>query len=91
MELNFYSTAFATIAPYYDKLMSFVNYPGWVDYIEKIIKLKIKGIDNALDRLKNHPDLKTKNRLKEEGENLRDRLKKSGSAEASHLFFIGKK
>ena len=39
MESSFYSTAFATIAPYYDKLMSFVNYPGWVDHIEKIIKL----------------------------------------------------
>ncbi len=39
MESNFYSKAFATIAPYYDRLMSFVNYSGWVDYIEKIIKL----------------------------------------------------
>ena len=46
MESNFYSTAFATIAPYYDRLMSFVNYPGWVDYIEKIIKLN--GIKESL-------------------------------------------
>ncbi len=58
---------------------------------EKIIKLRIKGIDNALERLKNHPDLKTKNRLKEEGEKLRERIKKFGLAEASHLFSIGKK
>lgn len=39
MKSNFYNLAFSTIAPYYDKLMSFVNYPAWVDYIEKIIVL----------------------------------------------------
>jgi ubiquinone/menaquinone biosynthesis C-methylase UbiE len=33
------STPFASIAPYYDRLMSFVNYPSWVDHIEKIIFL----------------------------------------------------
>lgn len=33
------STPFASIAPFYDQLMSFVNYPSWVDYIEKIIVL----------------------------------------------------
>ena len=33
------STPFASIAPYYDRLMSFVNYPSWVAYIEKIIAL----------------------------------------------------
>ena len=58
---------------------------------EKTVNLKIKGIDNALDRLKRHPDLKTTNRLMEEGEKLKERTKKLGSAEASHLFFVGKK
>jgi ubiquinone/menaquinone biosynthesis C-methylase UbiE len=33
------NTPFASIAPYYDRLMSFVNYPSWVTYIEKIIQL----------------------------------------------------
>jgi SAM-dependent methyltransferase len=39
MKSNFFSSPFATIAPYYDKLMSFVNYPSWVAYIEKILLL----------------------------------------------------
>ena len=28
-----YSVAFSTIAPYYDTLMSFINYRSWVSYI----------------------------------------------------------
>jgi ubiquinone/menaquinone biosynthesis C-methylase UbiE len=39
MKSNSCSKAFTTIAPYYDKLMSFVNYPSWVAHIEKIIQL----------------------------------------------------
>jgi SAM-dependent methyltransferase len=39
MKSNSCSEPFATIAPYYDKLMSFVNYPSWVVYITKIIQL----------------------------------------------------
>ncbi|MBE0432135.1 class I SAM-dependent methyltransferase [candidate division WOR-3 bacterium] len=39
MKSNSCSKPFATIAPYYDRLMSFVNYPGWIAYIEKIIQL----------------------------------------------------
>lgn len=31
--------AFTTIAPYYDALMSFVNYPSWVSYIQTILAL----------------------------------------------------
>jgi len=58
---------------------------------EKTINQSIKGIDDALDRLKNHPDLRTRTRLKEKGEKLKERIKKSGSAPASHLFFVGKK
>ncbi|MBN2620673.1 class I SAM-dependent methyltransferase [candidate division WOR-3 bacterium] len=34
-----YSQPFTTIAPYYDTLMSFVNYPAWVEYIERILAL----------------------------------------------------
>ncbi|UCF70655.1 MAG: class I SAM-dependent methyltransferase [candidate division WOR-3 bacterium] len=39
MKSNSCSKPFTTIAPYYDRLMSFVNYSSWVSYIEKIIKL----------------------------------------------------
>jgi SAM-dependent methyltransferase len=39
MKSNSCNIPFATIAPYYDTLMSFVNYPSWVDYIEKIVML----------------------------------------------------
>jgi len=39
MKSNSCSQTFSTIAPYYDRLMSFVNYPSWVVYIEKIIQL----------------------------------------------------
>ncbi len=58
---------------------------------KKIIKQAIKEIDNALDRLRKYPDPKTRARLEEEGEELKERVKKFGSAPASHLFFIGKK
>ncbi len=58
---------------------------------EKAVNYGIKEIDDNLRRLEEHPDLKTRNRLKEEGEKLKERIKKIGSAEASHLFFIGKK
>jgi ubiquinone/menaquinone biosynthesis C-methylase UbiE len=33
-----YRTSFSSIAKYYDTLMSFVNYPGWIEYIEEILK-----------------------------------------------------
>ena len=46
MKSNFYNLPFSTIAPYYDKLMSFVNYPAWIEHIEKIIVL-----NNIKDRL----------------------------------------
>jgi len=32
-----FNPPFSRIAPYYDRLMSFVNYPSWVSYIEKIL------------------------------------------------------
>ena len=58
---------------------------------EKTINQSIKEIHTGLDRLKRHQDLKTRNRLKKEGEKLEERIKKFGSAPASNLFFIGKK
>lgn len=33
------SVAFSTIAPYYDTLMSFINYRSWVSYIAHILEL----------------------------------------------------
>ncbi len=39
MKSEGYSQAFTTIAPYYDTLMSFVNYPSWVSYIHTILTL----------------------------------------------------
>lgn len=58
---------------------------------EKIINFAIKEIDNELQRLSKlteHPDYI---KLKEEGELLKERVRTTGSAPASHLFFIGKK
>ncbi|MFX1286463.1 MAG: class I SAM-dependent methyltransferase [Promethearchaeota archaeon] len=58
---------------------------------EEIINYVIKGIDRDLKRLlklKDHPEYKN---LKEEGELLKERVRRTGSASASHLFFIGKK
>jgi ubiquinone/menaquinone biosynthesis C-methylase UbiE len=39
MKSEAYKPAFTKIAPYYDTLMSFVNYPAWVTYIENILAL----------------------------------------------------
>lgn len=37
MKLEGFDLPFTRIAPFYDRLMSFVNYRSWVDYIERII------------------------------------------------------
>ncbi|MGB9719921.1 MAG: class I SAM-dependent DNA methyltransferase [bacterium] len=43
MRLEGFDQPFTKIAPYYDRLMSFVNYRSWVNYIERIILMhKIK-------------------------------------------------
>ncbi|MEO0206416.1 MAG: class I SAM-dependent methyltransferase [candidate division WOR-3 bacterium] len=43
MKLEGFDQPFTKIAPYYDRLMSFVNYRSWVSYIERIILMhKIK-------------------------------------------------
>jgi SAM-dependent methyltransferase len=39
MKSEAYSQAFTVIAPYYDTLMSFINYPSWVSYIYTILTL----------------------------------------------------
>lgn len=64
---------------------------------KEIINFSIKEIDDDLSRLKEyldlkkteeHPDLK---KLIEEGEKLKERNRKYGNADATHLFFVGKK
>ena len=50
----------------------------------------IKEIDEVFKRIENYSDLETRNRLKEEGERIRQTIAKSGSAAASYLFIIGK-
>ena len=58
---------------------------------KNIIDFATKEIDrdlNRLSKLKNHPNFE---KLKEEGEKLKKRVKNTGSASASHIFFIGKK
>ena len=50
----------------------------------------INDIDDAFKRIENYPDLETRNRLKEEGERIKEAMAKSGSAAASYLFLIGK-
>ena len=58
---------------------------------QKIVNQAIKEVDDNLRRLEEHPDLKMRTRLKGEGEKLKERIKKFGSADAAHLFTIGKK
>lgn len=58
---------------------------------EEIVNFIIQEIDRDLKRLSKlveHPDY---NKLKEEGEKFKERVRSTGSAPASHLFFIGKK
>lgn len=49
MKSGAYRPAFTIIAPYYDTLMSFVNYPAWVTYIENILMLHNKKEKRILD------------------------------------------
>jgi ubiquinone/menaquinone biosynthesis C-methylase UbiE len=51
----------------------------------------IKEIDDAFKRIENYSDLETRNRLKEEGERIKETIAKSGSASASYLFMVGRK
>ncbi|MCX7994199.1 MAG: class I SAM-dependent methyltransferase [candidate division WOR-3 bacterium] len=39
MKSEGFSPPFSEIAPYYDRLMSFINYQSWVNYIERIIMI----------------------------------------------------
>jgi SAM-dependent methyltransferase len=50
----------------------------------------IKDIDDALKRMDNHRDLETRDRLKEEGERIKETIAEFGLAAASYLFIIGK-
>jgi len=50
----------------------------------------IKDIDNAIKRIENYSDLEIRNRLKEEGERIKETIAESGSASASYLFIIGR-
>jgi len=50
----------------------------------------IKDIDSAIKRIEEYPDLWTRNRLREEGERIKEAIAKSGTAPASYLFIIGK-
>jgi SAM-dependent methyltransferase len=50
----------------------------------------IKDIDDSIKRIENYPDLEIRNRLKEEGENIKETIKKSGSASSSYLLIIGR-
>jgi ubiquinone/menaquinone biosynthesis C-methylase UbiE len=47
-------------------------------------------IDDAVRRIENYSDLEIRNRLKEEGERIKETIAKCGSASASYLFIIGK-
>jgi len=51
---------------------------------------EIKYIDNVIKKIKDYPDSGTRNRLREEGERIKEAIAKSGSAPASYLFIIGK-
>jgi len=49
----------------------------------------VKGINDTFKQIEDYPDVGTRNRLKEEGERIKEAIAKSGSAPASYLFIIG--
>ena len=51
----------------------------------------IEGIESTIKRIADYPDLATRNRLREEGERIKEAIAKYGSAPASYLFIIGKR
>jgi ubiquinone/menaquinone biosynthesis C-methylase UbiE len=51
----------------------------------------VKDVDHKLRRLDKHADMETRDRLKREGEKLKERMKDYGTANPSGLFFIGRK
>ncbi len=58
---------------------------------EQMVSQALREIDKNLEKLKGHPDSETRNRLKQQGRKLKERMKKTGVSEASHLFIIGRK
>jgi ubiquinone/menaquinone biosynthesis C-methylase UbiE len=50
----------------------------------------IKEIDDALKRVENCSDLEIRNRLKEEGERIKETIAEFGLASPSYLFIVGK-
>lgn len=51
----------------------------------------VKGINDTIRRIEDYPDLETRNRLRKEGEGIKEAIAESGSAPASYIFVIGKK
>ncbi len=49
MKFAGYSDPFTEIVDYYDALMSFVNYPAWIDYIESLLKHNNNAQKKILD------------------------------------------
>ncbi|UCG02810.1 MAG: methyltransferase domain-containing protein [Candidatus Heimdallarchaeota archaeon] len=58
---------------------------------EGIIKFALNEIDRDLKRLSKLGERPEYNKLKEEGERLKERVRRTGSAPSSHMLFIGKK
>jgi ubiquinone/menaquinone biosynthesis C-methylase UbiE len=50
----------------------------------------VKDIDDAIKRIENYPDLRTRTRLREEGKKIKEAIAESGSSPASYLFVIEK-
>jgi len=57
---------------------------------QTVLNKSFKDIDDTIKRLENHPDLRTRRRLKEEGVRIKEAIAESGSSPASYLFIIGK-
>lgn len=49
MKFAGYNTPFTEIADYYDTLMTFVNYPSWINYIESLLRLNNISQKKILD------------------------------------------
>jgi ubiquinone/menaquinone biosynthesis C-methylase UbiE len=58
--------------------------------IQATIHDSIKDVDDVIKRIEGYSDLEIRNRLMEEGERIKETIRKSGLARASYLFVIGR-
>ena len=57
---------------------------------QTVLDKSIRDIDNIIKRIENIQDLRTRKRVREEGEKIKEAIEESGSSPSSYLFIIGK-